>query len=408
MLLLIGLTAPTVAAQEVPVTGTAVPALAAFDRQVVALMARWRIPGGAVAVAKDGRLVLAHGYGRADVEANQPMQPDALFRIASISKPITAAAVLKLVEEGRLDLDAKALRLLEHLRPPEGATVDPRIGDITIRHLLTHAGGWDRDRRGDPMFSPLAGVAARAVGVPEPAECETIVRFMLSRPLDFPPGTASIYSNFGYCVLGRIIARVTGTSYEDYVKTQVLARAGVTRMRLGRTLPERRAAGEVKYYGGTTPRSVFPQQSGPVPAPYGGFYLEAMDAHGGWIASAIDLLKFVTALDGSRAGVALLSASTLRVMTARPAYYSADLPTYYAMGWSVRPTGGDATWWHNGGLAGTTTTLVRTGTRWSWAALFNARPDNADAFLLDLDRVLSAAAGEVTEWPGRDLFGQYP
>ncbi|HUT11069.1 MAG TPA: serine hydrolase domain-containing protein, partial [Thermoguttaceae bacterium] len=104
ILLLIAVLARAASAAEapdLPTTGPAVPELAAFDRTMCDLLEKWGIPGGALAVAKDGRLLLARGYGLADVEAQQPVQPDALFRIASVSKPITAAAVLVLVEQGR-------------------------------------------------------------------------------------------------------------------------------------------------------------------------------------------------------------------------------------------------------------------------------------------------------------------
>src|SRR3712207_4969193 len=87
--------------EEFPTTGAAVPGMESFDRVIPLLMRQWGIPGGAVAVVKDGRLVYARGYGYADVAAKQPVQPDALFRIASVSKPITAAAVLKLRSEER-------------------------------------------------------------------------------------------------------------------------------------------------------------------------------------------------------------------------------------------------------------------------------------------------------------------
>src|ERR1700694_1072117 len=79
-------------------TGVAVPELVAFDDFVTTLIAKWKIPGAALGVSHAGRLVLARGYGMGDVEAGLPVQPDSLFRIASISKTITAAAVLKLVE----------------------------------------------------------------------------------------------------------------------------------------------------------------------------------------------------------------------------------------------------------------------------------------------------------------------
>ena len=90
------------APQEIPITGAAVPGMGSYDQVIPDLMRKYAIPGGAVAVVRDGKLIYARGFGYADVENKTPVQPDALFRIASVSKPITSAAIMKLVEEGKL------------------------------------------------------------------------------------------------------------------------------------------------------------------------------------------------------------------------------------------------------------------------------------------------------------------
>ena len=90
---------------EMPITGTAVPGMESYDQVISDFMRTYSIPGGAVAVMRDGRLIYARGFGYADVSNNTPVQPDALFRIASVSKTLTAAAIMKLVEEGKLKLD---------------------------------------------------------------------------------------------------------------------------------------------------------------------------------------------------------------------------------------------------------------------------------------------------------------
>src|SRR5262249_30274495 len=156
------------------------------------------------------------GYGQADVENGIAVQPDSTFRIASLSKFITATAVLTLVEQGKLDLDARAFALIPQLTPLPGAVMDPRLPTITVRQLLQHTGGWDSSLSGDPMFNSTA--IALAAGTAPPASAETVVRYMLGRPLDFAPGTRYAYSNFGYNVLGRIIERVSGQSYAAFVQ----------------------------------------------------------------------------------------------------------------------------------------------------------------------------------------------
>jgi N-acyl-D-amino-acid deacylase len=389
-----------------PATGVAAPGMGSFDRIVPDLMKKWGIPGGAVAVVKDGRLVLARGYGYAD-PAKQSVQPDALFRIASVSKPLTAVAILKLWEEGKLDLDSKAFVLRGDLLPPPGATVDPRVYDVTVRQLLHHAGGWDREVSFDPMFR--SATAAQAVGVPAPASAETVMRYMLGQPLDFTPGSRYAYSNFGYAVLGRVIEKVTGESYEQYVKRAILTPAGATRMRLGRSLLAERHPEEVQYFDLGSASSVFPG-GGTVSFPYGGFYLEAMDSHGGWVASTIDLLRFLTAVDGLSTRPDVLGPAAIQLMVApSPPPLWQGSAYHYGMGWLIRPAQGN--WWHDGSLPGTTALLVRTGGGLAWAVLFNSRSmvpgSNWANFHNETDMAIWQAVGQVTDWPAHDLFTQY-
>jgi N-acyl-D-amino-acid deacylase len=339
----------------------------AFDSEIEKFMKARGIPGGALAVVKDRRLVYAKGYGWADREKQLFAAPNSLFRIASISKPVTAVAILKLVEENRLRLDAPVFALLG-LKGD-----DPRLTKITINHLLHHTSGWDRDKSFDPMFR--AREIAASLGTTPPARPADIIRHMLGQPLDFDPGTRHAYSNFGYCVLGRVIEKITGQPYEQHVREKVLAPLGITRMRIGASLSGGQVPGEVRYYtaGNATTASVFDEPPPRVPWPYGGFHLEAMDAHGGWIASAIDLARFAAALDDP-AHSPLLRPETFPTLYAPPEPPVARNPdgslaaSYYACGWSVRPVGetGKANYWHNGSLPGTTTLLVRRWDGLSW------------------------------------------
>jgi N-acyl-D-amino-acid deacylase len=345
-------------------------------------------------VIDEGQILLARGYGLADVAHNEPVLPESLFRITSLSKPITAAAVLKLVEEERLSLDTPALTLLDDLGPPAGTSVDPRIYDITIRHLLEHSAGWDANTSLDPMFSSQR--AAAGVDLPADADCTAVMRFMLGMPLDFDPGSQYAYSNLGYCVLGRVIERVSGQTYPDYVRSQILAPVSVEGIRLGHSRLAERHPAEVRYYERRDPsptQSVFHDDPGPVPWPYGGFYLEAMDAHGGWIASAVDLARFAYAVDSANPAP-LLRPETLQTMLARPeAPLWEGKSDYYALGWRVRPTRKSAAWWHTGSLPGSTAVLYRTSSGLTWVALFNASPvDEGGRFLVDLISAMGRAA----------------
>ncbi len=383
-----------------------------FDDEMLAFMRARHIPGGALAVSRGGRLVLARGYGWADKEAQVAVAPDALFRIASVSKPITSAAVMRLIQDsaGRVSLDTPIFDVLKytpHLAPV--AKVDPRLATITIREVLQHTGGWDRDKSFDPMFRPLE--IAHEMGVDPPAGPEAIIGYTLGFPLDHDPGSTYAYSNFGYCVLGRLVETLSGLPYETYVRERILAPLGVTRMVIGHTLREERSPGEVTYYDpGTGGDVVGPEPAKQVPAPYGTFYLEAMDAHGGWIASASDLVRFACAFDDP-SHCPILKPETVASMFARPkgsAGYEADgkpKAAYYACGWLVRPTSdGKANHWHGGSLPGTFTLLVRRHDGLNWAALFNQRSDASGLSYDDIDPALHRAADRVTAWPEYDLF----
>lgn len=403
-------------ADSLPVTGADEPSLASFDDLMRSFVREQRVPGAALAVVRGRRLVYARGFGLADVDRNVPVEPDALFRIASVTKPITGVAVLHLAEQGKLSLPDKVTDLLP-VAPflKDGDRVDPRLNDVTVLHLLRHTGGWDRDKSGDPMMRPVA--IARALNVPPPAGPEQVIRYTFGRPLDFDPGSRFAYSNFGYCVLGEIVRQVSGRSYEEYVRQEVLRPLGIKRMRLGKTLEQ--APGEVRYYADKdrTGRAVVGQVGTQVPLPYGTFYLEAMQAHGGWIASAIDLVRFAAALDDP-GRCPVLGPAGFQALYARPpgpAGFGDDgkpRDAYYGCGWEVRVLRGRGrgrgNTWHSGGLPGTSTLLVRRFDGLDWAVLFNTRHGPGGKELCDLiDPLLHQAADRVRSWPRHDLFGKY-
>jgi CubicO group peptidase (beta-lactamase class C family) len=384
----------------------------AFDGRVKALMLKYDIPAGAVAVAKDERLVYAEGFGCMDRSSDIAVRPDSLFRIASVSKPITCVAVLRLVDAERLKLDDRAFDHLPQFKLDDIPELDKRIRAITVRQLLEHSGGWDRDVEFDPMFRAVE--IAEELHEPAPAKPDTVIRYMLCRKLDFDPGARTAYSNFGYCILGRIIETVTGKSYEQAVQELVLTPAGIHRMKLGKSRLAERAPDEVRYDDeaeGETTASVFPEDREPVSWCYGGFCLEAMDAHGGWLASPIDLVRFATAVDGRR-GQTLLTPDLLREMANRPSY--APEPSdgvYMGLCWNFRDAGQDKNWWHTGSLPGTSSLLVRTHHGFAWAAVFNDRPakgSDRNAFHNELDALFWQGIDEIDAWPSEDLFLRFP
>jgi N-acyl-D-amino-acid deacylase len=403
---LLCLAAVTVSA-ETPSTGTVIPGMVSYDQLASTLLTKYQIPGGAIAVARNGRLVFARGYGIANKATGEPVQPDSGFRIASLSKPITSAAILLLVERGKLTLDQRVFDILSY-EPLPGQTVDPRLKTITIRNLLEHSGGWNRETTFDPMYGMSLQIAV-ATGTPAPATTDSIIRYMMGKPLQFNPGSAYNYSNFGYALLGRVIETTTGQPYEKFVREEVLSPSGAACMHIGHSLQAQSLPKEVKYYD-FAPVFV-PSVYGTgtlVLRPDGGFYLEAMDSHGGWVASPIDYLRFVLSVDGRNDPADILNAATIKEMVARPKIPgAATSPSWYAKGWGVSPSQGDANWSHGGGLPGTSTLVVRNSGGVSWAAFFNSQPANADAFLQELDLGMWKALSGVTTWPSYDQFQSF-
>ncbi|MGA2259083.1 MAG: serine hydrolase domain-containing protein, partial [Thermoguttaceae bacterium] len=341
------------------------------------------------------------------------------FRIASVSKPFTAATVTRLVELGKLHLDERVFPLLK-LQPhlERGAHMDPRWHNITVRHCLQHTGGWNRDKSFDPMGAETAEQVAKALRVPLPINPKQIIRYTMGKPLDFNPGTAYAYSNFGYCVLGRVIEAVTGKPYHEVVQQRILAPLGIRGMQLGKNLLKDRAAGEVKYYdrSNRTGRAISgPKIGTPAPLPYGVECIETMDANGGWIASAVDLVRFAAALDDPKR-CPILSEASIRTMLAPPpgsvghGPKGKPKPEYYACGWDVRPAAqaDKYTKWHGGLLAGSSTLLVCRDDGIDWAVLFNrdAGKDGKE-YAGIIDPLLHKPASEIKDWPEIDLFPRF-
>jgi len=216
------------------------------------------VKGGSLAVTYNGRLIYARGFGCADTASNTAVRPDALMRVASVSKTFTAIGILQLYQQGKLSLDQKIFGpagILSDFQPIPGRSLNSDLLAITVRHLLHHAGGWDRSItqrfNGTPYNEPLDGLinaAPQALGNPQPGTTTDVIRVMLSQPIQHTPGTFFAYSNFGYSLLGRVIEKVSGLGYEQYVQQSILKPLGIGRQKLGASLMSDRPNGEVTYY----------------------------------------------------------------------------------------------------------------------------------------------------------------
>ncbi len=379
-------------------TGLYIPSLAKFDTAMTNLMSTYNVPGGQLAITYHGRLVYNRGLGFANTATQDSVYPNSIFRIASVSKPITSVACMKLFEQGLLNLNAKVFGSTGILNDAIYQNIlDPLDTTITVRMLLQHSGGWNRNISGDPMFD--AYNIATTMGVSSPPSSSVVIQYVLShKMLDFTPGTQSQYSNFGFCVLGRIIEKITGHTYKDYVLNNVLSPLGITDMQLGFNLLANQLPNEVNYYdylGAPLAYSVY-NNSTLVPWPYAGFNLEFMDSHGGWVSSCADLLKFVCAFDRFNTRPDILLPATIDTMT-KPSTHDPN----YACGIAVNTNNN---WWHLGSLPGTTSEIIRNGnSQLNWAILFNTRDQNGNINSA-MDNLVWNILPTISSWPSFDLF----
>jgi CubicO group peptidase (beta-lactamase class C family) len=370
------------------------PVFKSIDNAVNSFLDRHGMAGASVAIAKDGQMVFAKGYGWADKDNRVRTEPYNLFRVASVSKLITATGIMKLIEQGILSLD-------DHVFGPDGILnmapydvyVDKRVEDIKVVHLLNHSGGWT-NRWGDPMFIPHT--VAKVLDKKLPVDASDIIRFMLKKRLHFKPGTMSSYSNFGYAILGKVIEEVSGNDYESFIKTNILYPLGIFDMRLGGSYLTERAELEVKYYEQSDSHLVKDHISNDtVLSCYGGNDIHVLGPAGGWITSATDLLKFMLAIDGIDMPKDILHKESIETMT------SPLKPYLDPLGWrGVKKH----SWYRTGTLAGTSALMVRRDDGISYVIVFNSSTWKGPMLSGDIRCMMDHAISKTLAWPEYNLF----
>lgn len=289
-------------------------------------------PGLSVAIAVDNALFWADGFGIADIEHDTPVGPDTVFRIASISKPITATAVMQLVERGRVSLDDPIQNYVPAF-PPRGEQT------VTLRHLLTHTSGVRHYKDGEFNHRETYD------------SIDAAIEIFKDDPLLFSPGTKYSYSTYAYNLLAGVVEKASGLTFERYLQEHIWTPAGMTATRLEH--PEEIVKGRARQYvraGGPSGRVLN--------APFADLSIKW--AGGGIIATASDLVRFHIALDAGK----LLKPETLERMYV-PATLVDGSAIEYGLGWNVlaKPLveDGPAVTWiaHSGGATGGTTYLLR-------------------------------------------------
>lgn len=278
-----------------------------------------RAVGLVVAVGRGDAAPVVKAYGRADVEWDVPMAPDAVFEIGSTTKQFTAAAILRLRDAGKLALDDDITKWLPDF--------DARGKHIILRQLLDHTSGIHD-------FTETAEFPALVSNRVWPRD--SAYALIRRQPFDFDPGTSQLYSSSGYFLLGLVIERASGRSYEEYVEQEFFAPLGMTRSMYcnwSENVP-RRAHGYALQAGGIA--------RGPTNIHTWSF------AAGGLCSTAADLLTWLRALHGGR----VLSPASLREMTTASTLEN-RMPLRYGFGLGVATfEGGRRVIWHGGVVAG--------------------------------------------------------
>lgn len=312
LLLLAGSLARQVSAQPLP---------EAVRAAVLGEMGERGIPGLSLAVVESGAVRYEEGFGFADVENDVPARPETVYRLASVSKPMTAVTVLKLYEQGRLDLDAPVWRYC--------ADFPQKPWPVTARELLCHQGGIRHYRPDEPTVTRRTASLAESLA------------FFRDDPLLHEPGTAVQYSTYGYTLLGCAVAGASGQSYLAALREEVLGPAGMTRTRDDdqRELIPNRAQGYVREADGRLRNSALADTSYKVPG-------------GGLCSTAADVARFGSALVSGQ----LLQPATLELMLTRQRTRGGRL-TGYGLGLTLAEREGRLEAWHPGGQERVSTLL---------------------------------------------------
>jgi CubicO group peptidase (beta-lactamase class C family) len=288
-------------------------------------MAEHHLPGVAVAVVRDGGLVLAQGFGVDDVARRTPVRPSTPFQIASVTKSFTAVATMMLVEEGRIALDAPVGRYL----PDLPAAWRP----VTIRQLLGHTAGI-------PSISAFERPPCDPGRLQADYRPGDVLREVACLPLAFAPGERWAYGDTGYYLLGRLIAALTGDDYEAYLRARIFAPLGMTSTRVQRRPPLSGVARGHRWRDG---------RHEPVPP------VDPMvdEANGAILSTVLDLARWDAALDAHR----LVSAATRDTMWSPVPVRTGAAP--YGLGFGLTPFDGRRRVGHTGGGPGCATAFSK-------------------------------------------------
>lgn len=348
---------------------------AAFEQFV----SRWELVGASVAVAYRDRLIYTRGFGFANREDSVAMQPYNVMRVASVSKLITAIAVMRLVEDQLLGLNDTVFGPRGILNDTVFAPLkDPRAAQITVSHLLNHSAGWNT-RYGDHMF--IKQVIADELALPLPITLTDIVRFATTRRrLHFNPGSSCSYCNIGYAILQLVIERVSGMPYEQYVQQTVMRPLHIHDAGIADGWDSLKLAHEVRYYEQPKADSVIAYDGSRMASKSrGGNDIRTLGAAGGWAISPVSLVRLLMAVDGQGPYPDILAPQSVATMTAHQ-------ENFYPYGWIAADTTGAL--WRTGSLPGTTVLAKANVQGFTFAFMANTSPWKGSRFTTTINNLM--------------------
>ncbi|MBL9116837.1 MAG: serine hydrolase [Verrucomicrobiaceae bacterium] len=374
---------PCLTVAAIPTTGIAVPELAILDEEMEDLMTTNNIKAGSIALSRNGTIIFYRNYGWMNQAKTVPIREDVMMRIASCTKPLTAAGIRKLITAGQLSLTTKVFSLgtpgagvLDHV---PFRTADSRLSQITIQHLLQHRGGWDRDIAGDLTY--MEKTIASEMGVTSPPSQDNTVRWIMGEPLQYDPGSTYAYSNIGYLLLGMIIEKISGQSCRDYVLDQVLSPLGVQSADylMGRSFKVDQSPREPFYDEPTLGTNVFYPTHSPNPTvelPYGAFDMEARVGQGRVVTTPLTMVRYM--------GAYIISGNSIGLPRPAPGTWRAN---------------------HSGSQRGASSISRARGDGINFAVFFNKRALSGTSYttqiLTTIDNIIDT--GLITTWPTRDV-----
>lgn len=350
------------------------------------------VPGGTLAVAHKGKLVYAKGFGVANLRTQEPVTPNTLFNLASCTKAISTFGIMRLVDSGQLRLDDSMYNVIGRPNLVRGMQADPRVAQITVRQLLHHSGGWNDDSGFVRAGNEVQRLAPNGLPYSE------AVKVLLATPLDYEPGTQAKYANGQWNLIKYIVECAAQRPYGQFLQEQLQA-IGIHDM-----CEESRGVirGQASRYGGYPPHII---EGGQRTVPL-------MPDFGNWMASSVDMVKLLTAIDGSRMPGISQDSFNQMIAPLPPPMQNNSNGSHFGLGLdTVRMTPEGVTYSKNGGKPGVHAQIIHLPNHTDFCLMLNggSSPDDPNANPMGSTvKAIRAVLNNVNEWPQVDMFQEYP